>query len=242
MPLLVSASESGSSWRALAVPLLCCLLFSHSEGGELSGLLVIFSPLELLQGEGQPGTLYQFAGLSASVQSLFFQAHSKIIAVQVVSTNFSLLFQACFQKSGASVVAIRKYIIHKYPSLELERRGYLLKQALKRELERGIIRQVRAALWSSAGGGITQIHKSFLNSVSRSVGWSCSPSWRLINLCLHFVRHWQNFSIVLSIGYFARLSFVQFMTVSWCCVIYCCSSVCLKAESGSVTSAEACFL
>ncbi|XP_023578217.1 heterochromatin protein 1-binding protein 3 [Octodon degus] len=30
--------------------------------------------------------------------------------------------KACFQKSGASVVAIRKYIIHKYPSLELERR------------------------------------------------------------------------------------------------------------------------
>ncbi|XP_058674820.1 heterochromatin protein 1-binding protein 3 isoform X1 [Ammospiza caudacuta] len=51
--------------------------------------------------------------------------------------------KACFQKSGASVVAIRKYIIHKYPSLELERRGYLLKQALKRELERGIIRQVK---------------------------------------------------------------------------------------------------
>ncbi|XP_075762633.1 heterochromatin protein 1-binding protein 3 isoform X2 [Pelodiscus sinensis] len=51
--------------------------------------------------------------------------------------------KACFQKSGASVVAIRKYIIHKYPSLELERRGYLLKQALKRELERGVIRQVK---------------------------------------------------------------------------------------------------
>ncbi|OWK12756.1 HP1BP3 [Cervus elaphus hippelaphus] len=49
---------------------------------------------------------------------------------------------ACFQKSGASVVAIRKYIIHKYPSLELERRGYLLKQALKRELNRGVIKQV----------------------------------------------------------------------------------------------------
>nr|XP_033777775.1 heterochromatin protein 1-binding protein 3 isoform X2 [Geotrypetes seraphini] len=51
--------------------------------------------------------------------------------------------KACFQKSGASVVAIRKYIIHKYPSLELEKRGYLLKQALKRELQRGIIRQVK---------------------------------------------------------------------------------------------------
>uniref|UniRef100_H3BEL5 Heterochromatin protein 1-binding protein 3 n=1 Tax=Latimeria chalumnae TaxID=7897 RepID=H3BEL5_LATCH len=51
--------------------------------------------------------------------------------------------KACFQKSGASVVAIRKYIINKYPSLDLENRGYLLKQALKRELQRGIIKQVK---------------------------------------------------------------------------------------------------
>lgn len=51
--------------------------------------------------------------------------------------------KACYQKGGASVVAIRKYIIGKYASLELERRGYLLKQALKRELERGVIRQVK---------------------------------------------------------------------------------------------------
>uniref|UniRef100_A0A8C5SB91 Heterochromatin protein 1-binding protein 3 n=1 Tax=Laticauda laticaudata TaxID=8630 RepID=A0A8C5SB91_LATLA len=51
--------------------------------------------------------------------------------------------KACYQKGGASVVAIRKYIISRYPSLDLERRGYLLKQALKRELERGLIRQVK---------------------------------------------------------------------------------------------------
>ncbi|XP_026549658.1 heterochromatin protein 1-binding protein 3-like, partial [Notechis scutatus] len=49
--------------------------------------------------------------------------------------------KACYQKGGASVVAIRKFIISRYPSLDLERRGYLLKQALKRELERGLIRQ-----------------------------------------------------------------------------------------------------
>ncbi|XP_039223707.1 heterochromatin protein 1-binding protein 3 isoform X2 [Crotalus tigris] len=51
--------------------------------------------------------------------------------------------KACYQKGGASVVAIRKFIISRYPSLDLERRGYLLKQALKRELERGVIRQVK---------------------------------------------------------------------------------------------------
>lgn len=62
--------------------------------------------------------------------------------------------QACYQKGGASVVAIRKFIISRYPSLDLERRGYLLKQALKRELERGVIRQVswRPGLpWKAAG-------------------------------------------------------------------------------------------
>uniref|UniRef100_A0A2K5LFD9 Heterochromatin protein 1-binding protein 3 n=1 Tax=Cercocebus atys TaxID=9531 RepID=A0A2K5LFD9_CERAT len=65
--------------------------------------------------------------------------------------------KACFQKSGASVVAIRKHIIHKYPSLELERRGYLLKQALKRELNRGVIKQVKG---KGASGSFVVVQKS----------------------------------------------------------------------------------
>ncbi|XP_067873632.1 heterochromatin protein 1-binding protein 3 [Heterodontus francisci] len=72
--------------------------------------------------------------------------------------------KACFQKSCASVVAIRKYIINKYPSLELERRGYILKQALKRESQRGAIKQVKGkgasgsfVVVSNAG---RQAHKS----------------------------------------------------------------------------------
>uniref|UniRef100_A0A2K6U610 Heterochromatin protein 1-binding protein 3 n=1 Tax=Saimiri boliviensis boliviensis TaxID=39432 RepID=A0A2K6U610_SAIBB len=65
--------------------------------------------------------------------------------------------KSCFQKSGASVVAIRKYIIHKYPSLELERRGYLLKQALKRELNRGVIKQVKG---KGASGSFVVVQKS----------------------------------------------------------------------------------
>ncbi|XP_021055166.1 heterochromatin protein 1-binding protein 3 isoform X2 [Mus pahari] len=65
--------------------------------------------------------------------------------------------KACFQKTGASVVAIRKYIIHKYPSLDLERRGYLLKQALKRELNRGVIKQVKG---KGASGSFVVVQKS----------------------------------------------------------------------------------
>ncbi|MGH0120136.1 UNVERIFIED_CONTAM: hypothetical protein FKN15_065297 [Acipenser sinensis] len=58
--------------------------------------------------------------------------------------------QACFQKSGASAFAIKKYIVHKYPSLELDKRGYLLKQALKRELQRGAVRQVKGKGFSGS--------------------------------------------------------------------------------------------
>ncbi|XP_078451676.1 heterochromatin protein 1-binding protein 3 isoform X1 [Lampetra fluviatilis] len=50
--------------------------------------------------------------------------------------------QACAQRGGASVVALRKYIVAEYPGLGLQRRGYLLKQALSRERERGRIRQL----------------------------------------------------------------------------------------------------
>ncbi|OBS68869.1 hypothetical protein A6R68_02584 [Neotoma lepida] len=73
------------------------------------------------------------------------------------SCYFKQSTQACFQKSGASVVAIRKYIIHKYPSLDLERRGYLLKQALKRELNRGVIKQVKG---KGASGSFVVVQKS----------------------------------------------------------------------------------
>ncbi|XP_063293202.1 heterochromatin protein 1-binding protein 3 [Pelobates fuscus] len=89
-------------------------------------------------------TIPSWATLSASqmarAQKQTHMASSSRPKMDAILTE---AIKACFQKSGASVVAIRKYIIGKYPSLELERRGYLLKQALKRELQRGIIRQVK---------------------------------------------------------------------------------------------------
>ncbi|XP_053307368.1 heterochromatin protein 1-binding protein 3 isoform X2 [Spea bombifrons] len=89
-------------------------------------------------------TIPSWATLSASqlarAQKQTHMASSSRPKMDAILTE---AIKACFQKSGASAVAIRKYIISKYPSLELERRGYLLKQALKRELQRGIIRQVK---------------------------------------------------------------------------------------------------
>ncbi|XP_054250899.1 heterochromatin protein 1-binding protein 3 isoform X4 [Indicator indicator] len=90
--------------------------------------------------------------------------------------------RACFQKSGASVVAIRKYIIHKYPSLDLERRGYLLKQALKRELERGIIRQVKGKGASGSFVVVSNAGKTVPKSRDRKKSTSASPAEQQVKL------------------------------------------------------------
>jgi hypothetical protein len=37
-----------------------------------------------------------------------------------------------------------KYIVKKYPNLELDKRKFLLKKALKRQLEKGTVKQVRS--------------------------------------------------------------------------------------------------
>ena len=42
-------------------------------------------------------------------------------------------------------MSILKYVTKKYPSLELDKRKYLIKKALKKHLEKGTIKQVR--LW-----------------------------------------------------------------------------------------------
>lgn len=89
-------------------------------------------------------TIPSWATLSAS-QLARVQKNSQMTATARPKMDAIVMeaIKACFQKSGASAVAIRKYIINKYPSLELERRGYILKQALKRELQRGAIKQVK---------------------------------------------------------------------------------------------------
>ncbi|KAE8594836.1 hypothetical protein XENTR_v10019815 [Xenopus tropicalis] len=103
-------------------------------------------------------TIPSWATLSASQRARAQkQIHVSSSSRPKMDAILTEAIKACFQKSGASVVAIRKYIISKYPSLELERRGYLLKQALKRELERGIIRQVKG---KGASGSFVVIQNS----------------------------------------------------------------------------------
>lgn len=52
--------------------------------------------------------------------------------------------QACQEKSGASSFAVTKYIMKKYASLELEKRKFLLKKALTRLVQKGVVKQVQS--------------------------------------------------------------------------------------------------
>ncbi|XP_041747509.1 heterochromatin protein 1-binding protein 3 isoform X1 [Coregonus clupeaformis] len=49
--------------------------------------------------------------------------------------------ESCKEKTGASAHSVMKYIVKKYPNLE--KRKFLLKKALKRQLEKGTIKQLK---------------------------------------------------------------------------------------------------
>lgn len=53
--------------------------------------------------------------------------------------------QSCDDKGGVSYQSVLKYIGKKYPGVEIERKKFLLKKAMKKHLEKGTIKQVEGA-------------------------------------------------------------------------------------------------
>ncbi|KAJ7998644.1 hypothetical protein DPEC_G00207020 [Dallia pectoralis] len=51
--------------------------------------------------------------------------------------------ESCKEKTGASAPSVMKYIVNKYPNLELDKRKFLLKKALEKLLEKGTIKQLK---------------------------------------------------------------------------------------------------
>ncbi|XP_036387082.1 heterochromatin protein 1-binding protein 3-like [Megalops cyprinoides] len=58
--------------------------------------------------------------------------------------------QASKERSGASAYAIMKYITRKYASLELDRRKFLIRKALKRLVEKGVVKQLKGKGFSGS--------------------------------------------------------------------------------------------
>lgn len=56
--------------------------------------------------------------------------------------HFSL--QSCNDRSGVSYQSVMKYIVKKYPVMELDKKKFLIKKALKKHLEKGTIKQVES--------------------------------------------------------------------------------------------------
>ncbi|TKS70778.1 Heterochromatin protein 1-binding protein 3 [Collichthys lucidus] len=50
---------------------------------------------------------------------------------------------SCNDKSGVSYQSVMKYIVKKYPVMELDKKKFLIKKALKKHLEKGTIKQLK---------------------------------------------------------------------------------------------------
>ncbi|GLD62961.1 heterochromatin protein 1-binding protein 3 isoform X1 [Lates japonicus] len=51
--------------------------------------------------------------------------------------------QSCNDKSGVSYQSVMKYIVKKYPGMELDKKKFLIKKAMKKHLEKGTIKQLK---------------------------------------------------------------------------------------------------
>ncbi|KAM3620717.1 uncharacterized protein V6R79_000961 [Siganus canaliculatus] len=51
--------------------------------------------------------------------------------------------QSCNDKSGVSYQSVMKYIVKKYPGMELDRKKFLIKKAMKKHLDKGTIKQLK---------------------------------------------------------------------------------------------------
>lgn len=68
---------------------------------------------------------------------------------------FTIYPQSCKERSGVSSITIMKYVMKKYPSVEMDKKTKnLYKRALKRLVERGTVKQVICNLYLT--------HKYFL--------------------------------------------------------------------------------
>lgn len=61
--------------------------------------------------------------------------------IRVISCPLSL--QSCNDRFGVSYQSVMKYIVKTYPGMELDKKKFLIKKALKKHLEKGTIKQVK---------------------------------------------------------------------------------------------------
>lgn len=63
----------------------------------------------------------------------------------------ALSLQSCDDRGGVSYQSLLKYIGKKYPGMEIEKKKFLIKKAMKKHLEKGTIKQVEDARQQGRG-------------------------------------------------------------------------------------------
>lgn len=112
----------------------------------LASLLVKRSPLPTLQALS---TKWMISSLKLSrCVSTFKIIHPYMWGCCLFNNNKkkfnSCSLQSCNNRSGVSYQSVLKYIVKKYPGMELDKKKFLIKKAMKKHLEKGTIKQVNS--------------------------------------------------------------------------------------------------
>ncbi|KAL0978499.1 hypothetical protein UPYG_G00171300 [Umbra pygmaea] len=95
-------------------------------------------------------TIPAWATMSASKRATL--GNKSISSMQLPRMEDILMdaVSSCKEKTGASSVSLMKYIVKKYPNLELDKRKFLIKKALNKHLEKGTIKQLKGKGFSGS--------------------------------------------------------------------------------------------
>lgn len=112
---------------------------------------------------------------------------------------------SCNDRSGVSYQSVMKYIVKKYPGLELDRKKFLIKKAMKKHIEKGTIKQLKGKGLSGtftigkqtpSSKKAAQKQESLGDALPLIITRLCEPKEASYNLIKKYLeQHFPNFNI-----------------------------------------------
>lgn len=95
------------------------------------------------------------------VETLGNHLHSRwCVFICVCDFSYPFTLQSSNDKSGVSYQFVLKYILKKYPGMDLDKKKFLIRKAMKKHLEKGTIRRVTdvsyGGIWIKTGSQISK--------------------------------------------------------------------------------------
>uniref|UniRef100_A0A3Q2PGA3 Heterochromatin protein 1-binding protein 3 n=1 Tax=Fundulus heteroclitus TaxID=8078 RepID=A0A3Q2PGA3_FUNHE len=100
-------------------------------------------------------------------------------------------------ESGMSFQSVMKYMLKKYPGMELNKKRFLIKKAMKKHLEKGTIKQVKVGLnFSESEEKGAQKHESLGDALPLIITRLCEPKEASYNLIKKYLeQHFPSLNI-----------------------------------------------